>query len=160
MSLSARIALEPSRAVAAVERIMAAGGVVVAAATAAWRWPSATGSCAMAAVATFAALAAVERLRRRRAARATIVVADRLEVGLADASWPDDGSSWTLAEPTMVWPGFAVVALAPASGAAKRLLPVGTNALPPADRRALRRFLVWSLRAGHAAPSSADGVAR
>ncbi len=157
MSLSARITIEPSRTVAALERAMAAGGVVVTAATAAWRWPSATVACVAAALVAFALLAVVDRRRRGRAVRAQLVVGDQAEVGFATAGAPaDDGSSWTLAEPTMVWRGFAVVALAPAGGGAAASMPLATGALPARDRRALDRFLVWSLRARGGRPAGAD----
>ena len=150
MSLSARIALLPSRGIAHVERAMALGGVAVAAAATLARWPSATGVVAAVGVAFATAVVAAVTARRGGAGAAVIVVADheavRLETTRADL--PTDG--WRLDESTVSWPSFAVVALRDEHGRVLRR-PVDMAALPPRDRWALARFLQWSLRAPRAA---------
>ena len=58
-----------------------------------------------------------------------------------------DGEAWRLAEGTLVWPGLSIVALA-SGGRARRTLVVPDRALDEADRRALHRYLLWTLRGG------------
>ena len=144
MSLSARIVLRPSRTLAVCESLLAAGGLVVATGALVARWSAAGGVVAMLAI----GCGVLSLLWIERRSPATVVVSDRLEVGLTTGDpRADDGASWQLAEGTMVWPGFSVVALT-RDGRERRTLPVLDRDLDRRDRRALHRFLLWTVRGG------------
>lgn len=144
MTLSARIVLRPSRRIAFLEVAMAAGGFAAAAVAIAARLPGHEAS--VGAVATLLVLGLATRLRRRfvAASQRTIVVGEHRGIGVVG-----DDRTWSLAEPSLAWPGFAIVALV-ADGAASPgiVVAVPDGALSRIDGRALHRFLVWSRPGG------------
>jgi len=149
MSLSARIVLRPSRRVAACEGVLALGGSIVAIAALIERWPAF--SWPLVAFGTSSALALVVAIRRkdRRFAGHALTLSDRDEVGVMPLydHVPVDEASWRVVEPTMIWSGFAVLGLRAGRGP-HLVLPVVGRDLEADDRRALRRFLRWTLRGG------------
>ena len=160
MSLSARIAVAPSRRLASMGTLVASGGFLVAAFTAVARWPDlATVWIGMAVVALGILL---HRCRTLRSSYCTLSVTDRPEIALSPDVESGDGESWRLDDSTMMWPGFSVIALRRDGDALHGGRPVRWAVfdaeLRPMDRRALHRFLVWSLRGGarSAAPASQD----
>ena len=152
MSLSARIAVGPSRRLALLSTILPIGGIVVCAATLVQRWPAA----ALLSIAIAACLAMALRVRHRavepRTLSRTLSVSHHVDFAVEPDPTGADGS-WRLADSTVVWPGFALLAVRrsdpDARGGVLRL-PIVTAELATADRRALSRFLLWSLRAGGA----------
>jgi hypothetical protein len=145
MSLSARIALDPSHRVAMAEMIVPIVGVAVATAALASRWPLVAGGLVACATISMAFLSA-QVVRRRHLRRYTITVAASPEIGVLDALAADAVGSGRLVHSTLLWPGFAVLAIARDDGRTVRL-PLVVAELPPVERRALARFLMWSLRA-------------
>lgn len=145
MSLTARIALSPSRAVAIAERVVPLAGLAVAAAAIATRFPGS-------AVWTLAAalLVATAFLTRAlvAASRPSIVllVSDRPEVEVVGP--PEVDGAWRLAESTVAWPGFAMLALEREDRRGALRYPVTASGLAARDRRAFARFVTWSMRAG------------
>lgn len=155
MSLSARIVLRPSRRLTVCEVLLPLGGLGVAGSALAARWPGSLFSV-LAGAAAAGLLFALMEAARPRVARA-IVLSEHRGIGsmsLGDEPAEADGD-WRLVEPTMVWPGFAVVALEGDAGH-RWTVPVLDADLPAADRRALHRFLRWSLHGGVARPTVAD----
>jgi hypothetical protein len=144
MSLAARIAFAPSRRIAFVESTVPVVGLVVAATAMLARWPSSVVALLAGMAMGLPLLAVLRRAGRPR--RLTMTVADRAEfdVMAADAAW--DGSR-RLAETTVAWPGFAMLALSCDDGGPVLRLPIVMAELDPADRRPLERFLTWSMRA-------------
>jgi hypothetical protein len=148
MSLSARIAVGPSRRIALMSTVLPIGGVVVCAVTLALRWPAVAPLSAIIAVA--AGLSLVLHIRRRPGVTMTLFVSHRADFAVEPDPTGVDGS-WHLAESTLVWPGFSMLALRSSGLAAHDAvlrLPIFAVELATADRRALSRFLLWSLRAG------------
>jgi di/tricarboxylate transporter len=154
MSLAARIALAPSSRTALAERTVPMLGAIVAATTLIARWPSHTLELVVMAVVVVACCAIVGFRRDRRARPMTLHVADRTTFDVAcDGSI--DGAA-RLVESTVVWPGFAMLALAVDDGRTVVRRAVVAAELAPAECRALQRFLLWSLRARGGAPTG-DG---
>ena len=148
MSLSARIAVGPSRRLALLTTILPIGGIVACAVTMAMRWPA----MAPAAIAVAAGLTVILHARRLRVVTTTLVVSHRPEFAVEPDPTGADGA-WRLAESTLVWPGFSLLALrrcGPPAHEAVLRLPIFAAELATSDRRALSRFLLWSLRAGSA----------
>ena len=148
MSLSARIAVGPSRRLALLTTILPIGGVVVCAATLALRWPAI--AALTAAIAVVACVAIVLHARQRPGVTRTLSVSHRVDCAVEPDPTGADGS-WRLAESTLAWPGFSLLALRRSEAAthdAVLRLPIFSAELATADRRALGRFLLWSLRAG------------
>ena len=157
MTLSARIAVGPSRRLLIATAGLSTGGVIVAATTAAARWPG-----AHAAVAAFACIAVLTFFgralaRHRRTPVRTLVWSHGADVAVV-ASDHDEGP-WRVAPPTMTWSGGAlglsVLALAPADGGRTIVLPVLDDDLGSA-RRDWNRRLLWALRGGAANPRPAE----
>ena len=170
MSLTARIAVVPSRRLDHAADLLAGGGVLVATAACAARWPDGLGAVVAVALVAAGAGIVTQRHRGRSASGFTMHVSDRDEVEVevasssasASARVADDSARLTGA--TLVWPGFVVVALrsvaAPGTRASTRIVPLLDRELALPERRALRRFLTWSLHGGAgrapASSSSAD----
>jgi hypothetical protein len=155
MSLSARIALDPSHRVAMAEMIVPIVGVAVATAALASRWPVMAGGLVACATISMAFLSAHQAVRRRRLRRYTITVAASPEIGVLDALAADAVDTGRLVDSTLFWPGFAVLAIARDDGRTVRL-PVVVAELPPVERRALARFLMWSQRARGGKPGARE----
>ena len=148
MSLSARIALDPSRRLERLAMLLPAGGVVVAAATGALRWPQASPFLLLLIVGACAAIFAT--VRRRRPTRVTLTVSQHADLDVQPGPAGTD-AAWRLAESTVVWTGFSMLALRtsdPTLHARTVRLPVFAAEMAAADRRALSRFLVWSMHGG------------
>ncbi len=152
MSLSARIAVRASRRLEVVAGGLAIGGVVVAAFSAACRWP---GSASMLAGAATAIAIAIGFRRVRCALAAAdhvLSVSDRVEIAVSTDPESGDGESWRLDDSTMMWPGFSVIGLRKGCdavpGGRSMRLAVFDAELCVIDRRSLHRFLLWSLRGG------------
>jgi|GEM_PF-1877026 len=149
MSLSARIVLRPSRRLAAFEAALAIGGGIAAQTALMARWPSHAWPVCAIAGAILIACGFVAFKRVKRAAGHAITLSDHVEVGVMPVheDVPVEHASWRIAEPTLTWPGFAVLGLQAEHGA-RLMLPVMTRELAEGDRRALQRFLLWTLRGG------------
>ena len=148
MSLSARIAIDPSRRLERLAMLLPVGGVVVAAAMLSRRWPQAIPLLLPLAAAGCAAI--VVSVRRRRGAPITLTVSHHPEFDVRPDPVGNEGP-WRLADSTVVWPGFWMLALRmadPSMPARVVRVPVLAGELAAADRRALSRFLIWSLHGG------------
>jgi hypothetical protein len=144
MSLSARIALGPSRRIALVEILFPLVGAVVAMSAAWSRWPDRSGTIVAFATILLALLAIATA---RRARHVSMTISDRGEFDVALAEEQPSENSWRLHPSTLIWPGFSVVALRDDTG--RRLtVPVFGRELPEIERRALSRFLLWNARGG------------
>lgn len=146
MTLSARIAIRPSRRLERLAMALPLAGCVVAAVTLAVRWPSSTAFIALSALA--ASVAIVASVRGRRAIDLVLTVSRHAEIDVEPD--PAGGTGhWCLAESTMTWPGFAMLALRPFDRSVVTPMvrvPVSTAELAASDRRALGRFLIWSMQ--------------
>lgn len=148
MTLSARIAIDPSRRLQRLATVLPAVGFVVAATTLALRWPQA--STVMALVAVAGCLALFGLSRRYRPKPVTLTVSHRRELDL-EPDPADSEGPWRLVDTTVIWPGFSMLALRRADPAARARvvrIPVFADELDAAGRRALGRFLIWSLHGG------------
>lgn len=147
MTLSARIAIPASRRLERLATMLPMGGCAAAAVTLAVRWPQSVPFIAVSLLA--ASVALVVSARRRRPAL-TLTVSRHPEIDVQPD--PAGGAGhWRLAESTMAWPGFAMLALVPfdrSIGTPVVRVPVLSAELDAADRRALDRFLIWSMRGG------------
>ncbi len=161
MSLSARIAVEPSRRMASAAAFVSVTGVLVAARTVLERWPTSTAWTVAAATVAAIVLVASVAGRHRGSGRRVLMVSHRAEVDVV-AGDAFDGSSWRLTDGTLRWAGFSMLALRREEPRETLRLPVFDAELPTADRRALGRFLLWSLRGGARAATAprADGGPR
>lgn len=151
MSLSARIAVRPSRRLEVLAGCVAVGGVVVATVSAACRWPYVAWPLAAIAVVAAIAAIAVVRVGTRTTSGWVLSVSDRAEIAVSSEPASSDGAGWLLDDSTTMWPGFAVIGLTRGDGARpgrSMRLAVFDAELSPIDRRALHRFLLWSLRGG------------
>ena len=152
MSLTARIAVVPSRRLDRMGDVLAGGGVVVACVTLVARWPGSLGAALAVALGVVIAGIVARHRRDRTAAGFTMFVSDRAEVEIASVARHDADETWRLTDATLVWPGCIVVALqsdsATGAGPTTRVVPLLDRELALPDRRALRRFLTWSLRGG------------
>jgi hypothetical protein len=146
MSLSARIVLDPSRRVAAMEAFFPLAGFCLASFAVARRSFRLELPLTLFAVA-FAAVFVAVAWSKRSPPRRTLVVSDRLDVGVADAEAAPDGEMRVVAS-TLLWPSIAVLALSRPGDAAIVRWPVALGELAPRDRRALSRYLGWVLRGG------------
>jgi hypothetical protein len=147
MSLSARIALGPSRRIALVEILFPLVGSVVAMSAALPRWPDRNGTIVAFATILLALFAIATARRARRVRHVSMTVSDRgaFDVALSEEQLSEN--SWRLGPSTLIWPGFSVVALQDDAG--RRLtVPVFGRELPEIERRALSRFLLWNARGG------------
>ena len=144
MSLSARIALDPSRRVAWAERAVPLLGLVVAAATLAVRWPAAAIPVLVAAAFAVIAFVRWSGPLRPAADPYRLSLSDRPEFGVV----LPDGSSIDarLVESTVAWPGFWMLALGGAAGSRVTRLAVSPSELHADARRALGRFVLWATR--------------
>ncbi len=153
MSLSARIAVGPSRRLDALASAVAIAGVAVVAATAATRWPNALAPVVATALATAAVLAIAARRRIANADRFTMIVGERSEIAIDATPAGPIEATWRLTGSTLVWPGFVVLALRPIDSSrrrpATRIVPILDRTLDAEAARALRRYLTWSLRGGN-----------
>ena len=148
MTLSARIAIPPSRRLERLATMLPLGGCLAAAVTLAVRWPQSMVFVAVSLLAASVAVAA--SVRRLRRPVLTLTVSRHTEIDIQPD--PDGGTGhWRLAESTMAWPGFAMLALLPfdrSISAPVVRVPAFAAELVAADRRALDRFLIWSMRGG------------
>ncbi len=154
MTLSARIEVGPSRRLALLATVLPIGGVLVATGTMAVRWSGAVWLLATLAILACAAVGLARRGQLRDARRHTFIVSQRAEFDVVPDPLDSEGT-WQLAESTVVWPGFAMLALRksdPSISARVERLAVFDAELDRADRRSLGRFLLWSLRGGASRP--------
>ena len=148
MSLSARIAIVPSRRIERLATLLPAGGVIVATATFALRWPAALPVLLV--IASAASIALIMAARMHRSTSITLVVSHHPEIDVRPAPNGID-APWRLAESTVRWPGFSMLALRPCDPTIRARtirVAVSTPEQDPVDRRALSRFLVWALHGG------------
>jgi hypothetical protein len=147
MSLSARIAFDPSWRVAAVEAFFPVVGVVLAAAAVARRSPALLLPLTVAAIAFAVGFAIVVARSMRVMRRRTLTVSDRLDLAVDAPEMTADGEL-RVAASTLLWPSFAVLALS--RGGDDRVVrwPFALGTLAHRDRRALARYLGWVLRGG------------
>ena len=150
MSLSARVAVGPSRLLRAVELAVVLVGAFVFVATVSARAVAGHPVVLLLAVG-LAALAVLFWPARRRPPVVVLGLGDRSGI---DVMSPDGTTVRRVVDPsTTAWPGVAVVRLAdPVAGAPVLDLPVVDRELPRADARALRRFLGW-VAVGRSRPS-------
>jgi len=145
MSLAARISVAPSRRVWLAEGAVPVIGLLVAATAALARWPSSP--VALFAGAWLASMLIVMLPRTSRPGRLTMTVADRAEFDVTAADESCEGCG-RLVDTTVVWPGFAMLALSRDDDRRVVRLPIVMAELEAVDRRPLARFLTWSMRAG------------
>jgi hypothetical protein len=147
MSLSARITARPSRHLAWAQLLIPLIGALVAAAPLWARWPTHRVGLLLA-VAGAVALATRFGSRRLRGpwGACRLTVSDRPEFDVLFPPAAIDGNC-RLVESTVVWPGLWMLALQPEGSDRVRRLAFVPAALPPDARRALARFLSWSMRA-------------
>jgi hypothetical protein len=146
MSLSARIAVEPSRHVAWAELLIPLFGSLVAGATLCVRWPAHRVEV-LVAIGLCAAWASGFGFRRLRIAREALrlTISDRAELDVLSTDATIDGV-FRLVESTVVWSGFWILALERDGGGRVRHLAFEPSELPLEARRPLARFLIWSKR--------------
>ena len=157
MTLSARIALGPSWRLAFGAALVPSAAVSVGAVTWAANRPDAVWPIGLAAIAVVGAVVLAAVRRHRATPRRVLSVADRTEFDVIPDPAGLEGS-WRLAESTVVWPGFAMLALCRADASVSSTvvrIPVFDAEIADADRRSLARFLLWSLRTGRALSPSA-----
>ncbi len=152
MSLSARIAVRASRRLEALACGIAIGGIVVASFTAVHRWPDFAAPFLGPAIGCAVVVLWLAARRVRTATRHTLSVSDRSAIAVSPDVESGDGESWRLDDSTMMWPGFSIIGLRKESDAvhgnpAMRLAVFDAES-SAIDRRALHRFLLWSLRGG------------
>ena len=165
MSLSTRIAIGPSRWLAFAEAAMIAGAIVVTAATVAARLTVESAPVSLwllAGVAAFVAVAIGARrwIKQTHSCVYEVFIGERAGVSvrrLGEDSMPHPS---TLTDAAMVWPGFAMLALAlptplphalaHGGGARHRVLniPVVRAEMDANDAWRLHRFLLWAQRDG------------
>ncbi|MEO8937622.1 MAG: hypothetical protein ABI277_02500 [Burkholderiaceae bacterium] len=146
MSLSARIAVGPSLRVTLLAIVLATGAFVVAGVTAATCLHDSTAAVVTAFAAGWGFTIAGIVHRHRATSRIVLSVSDRADIGVDRYEHP-----LKLLEPTMAWPGFSVLALAEADAPSRAVVvqyPLLSADIAPSDRRALSRFMLWSLRGG------------
>ena len=145
MSLSARIAVRPSRRAALLGAVVAGGGAICVVLTIAARWPHWAVP-----VAALIAIVACHRAARPTVEHGplTLSVSDEVEVRVATTTSAPDEPSWRLVAGTMLWPHFAVLALRQDGSGHVLRVPMFAAESAPDDHRAASRFLAWSLRGG------------
>ncbi len=150
MSLSARITVAPSRRLDLAALAIAIGGIAVVAATVAARWPAAAPVVALGALGAAAFVVARAAVRRRLTIAYSLTVSNRAEIDVFPDPRATEGP-WRLADTTMAWSGFAVLALRktdPTIATGIVRMAVLDVDLARDERRALSRFMMWSLRGG------------
>jgi hypothetical protein len=148
MSLSARIVLDPSWRIAAVEAVFSCFGAIVAGVALALRYPEFAPLLVAFALMSGVAIAWSAARRFRATGRMLLVTSDHLQVGVEGASLAPEGDV-RIAPSTLLWPGFAIVALTGEFGGPVVRRPVVLAELPSVGRRDLARYLTWALRGGH-----------
>ena len=146
MSLSARIALAPSRRIAWAEQSLATAGVFVAGAAMAGRWPDQR--MTWLACMLVAALASTTwcTLRRRDSVVRVLAFSDRATIDVLTTEPDPTAGVWRLTETTLLWQGFALVALVRDGSRRVLRMPLLLADLTSVDRRSLGRLLLWSMR--------------
>ena len=149
MSLSARIAVRPSRRAALLGAAFAGGGVICVVLTIAARWPHWAVPVAASIAASIALVASTRIARANRGeGPLTLSVSDHVEVRVATTTSTPDEPSWRLVDGTLLWPHLAVLALRQDGSGRVLRLPLFAAESTVDDRRAASRFLAWSLRGG------------
>ena len=159
MTLSARIPIGPSRRLALLSVAIPSAGVLVAASTMAARWPQSSWLLAVTAMVVCATFTVAMLARHRRAIVHTLIVSQHAEFDVQPDPLGTEGT-WRLAESTVVWPGFSMLALRKSdSSIATHVTRLGVfdAELVSGNRRSLSRFLLWSLRGGDSRPFGNPG---
>ena len=147
MTLSAQIAIGPSRVLAALEAAMLLGAAVCVTACVAVTLAPALAATSVAGAIVIASAVAHRAWKRRTSAPIRHLSLDAsADVGYREA----DGALQraALADGTLCWPGLAVVVLSVEDRAGLRSVPVFDADLARERGRQLRRFLIWRQRTG------------
>ena len=117
---------------------------------------------AVAAFAIVAVLVVLLVVDGRRTGRLEIVLSDHPEMAIVATSPALDGT-WRLADATLAWPGFTMLAIERTGEAVRggpRFVPSFDTELGPDDRRALARFVRWSMQGGAVVRGGTHGDGR
>ena len=147
MTLSAQIAISPSRVLAALESAMLLGGAVCVMASVAVSLAPALATASIVG-AIVVASAVAHRVWKRRMSASVIHLALDASPGVGYREADGALQSAALAEGTLCWPGLALVVLSVEDCPGPRVVPVFDAELACEQGRQLRRFLIWRQRTG------------